>query len=311
MPGSAGEQSVQTGGGLHSMTGFASAAGAFDDWRFTLEIRSVNGRGLDMRIRTPDWIDGLEAELRKTVQSSVSRGNVTVSARVAREAIASAASLNDAALSGVLDALKTIHARGKAIGLDIATPDAAQIAGLRGVMEVGDTNVEETKALREAIARQFLELMADFNADRRREGDALASVLAGQLDTIEALQSEAVGHLGDRAEAQRQAMERSLARLLDAAEAPDEARLLQELALIAVKTDVAEELDRLEVHIAAARDLLNGPGPVGRKFDFLMQEFNREANTLCSKAQSAELTGIGLNLKTVIDQMREQVQNLE
>ena len=139
----------------------------------------------------------------------------------------------------------------------------------------------------------------------------MSEILTGQIAEISRLRDAALAALGDRTEAQKAALERNLAKLLDAGDMPDETRLAQELALIAVKTDVSEEVDRLAAHVEGARALLAETGPVGRKLDFLMQEFNREANTLCSKAQSGDLTRIGLDLKTVIDQMREQVQNVE
>ena len=298
--------------GLMSMTGFASEAGAFGDWSWVAEIRSVNGRGLDLRLRLPDWIEGLEPEVRKLFQARLQRGNVTVGLKIQRAADASGLVLNVEALAGALDALAAIRAAAKAKGVDVDRPSAAEIASMRGVLDVSDAGgTEDTTALRAAVLESLSHALAAFEADRGREGGELARVLTEQIDRVESLTSDAAAALGDRESAARAGMQRALARLLDATDIPDEARLLQELALIAVKNDVTEELDRLAAHIAAARDLMGAKPPVGRKFDFLMQEFNREANTLCSKAQSKELTAIGLDLKAVIDQMREQVQNIE
>jgi uncharacterized protein (TIGR00255 family) len=187
---------------------------------------------------------------------------------------------------------------------------AADLAGMRGVLEAGAGD-DDTAPLLSALTAQLPELLASFNDMRAREGAALADVLADQVARIEALTAEATALVDARAEAQSETLRTALARVMENTDGADEDRVAQELALIAVKTDVREELDRLVAHVAAARDLLQGDAPRGRKLDFLMQEFNREANTLCSKAQFAELTRIGLDLKAVIDQMREQVQNVE
>ena len=293
------------------MTGFGGAAGSAGMWTVSLDIRSVNGRGLDMRLRAPDWIDGLEAELRKKVQAAVSRGSVTLSVRVSREEGQAASTINAEGLRAVLAALAEIENAAADAGLSLSPTSAADIATMRGVMDTGDEARLDTKSLARAIQSLADEAIAAFDADRAREGAALAAILSGQIDEVVRLTGLASEALGDRTEAQRAALARNLARLLDASDLPDEQRLQQELALIAVKSDVTEEIDRLAAHVAAARDLLASSGPVGRKLDFLMQEFNREANTLCSKAGSSALTAIGLDLKTVIDQMREQVQNVE
>ncbi|MBT8415065.1 MAG: YicC family protein [Boseongicola sp.] len=293
------------------MTGFGALKGVSGDWSFSGDIRAVNGRGLDMRFRAPDWIEGLEPVLRKAVQGHVSRGSVTVSIRVTRDEAAPTLALNAAQFQATLELLSEIEAGASAQGLALVPTKASDIAAMRGVVEQRDAGSGDTAALRGAIAAAFDAALTAFDEDRAREGAALSAVLLQQLDEVERLQGLAADAAGARADAARAGMERNLARLLEATEVPDEARLMQELALIAVKTDVTEELDRLTAHVAAARDLLKVQGPVGRKLDFLMQEFNREANTLCSKAQSSALTSVGLDLKAVIDQMREQVQNIE
>ncbi|NNE79694.1 MAG: YicC family protein [Silicimonas sp.] len=294
------------------MTGFASVRGEHEGWTWVSEIRSVNGRGLDLRLRVPDWIEGLEPELRKRLQARLSRGNVTVGIKVQRDDSAGGARVNDAGLEAALAALGAIQKAAKSADLSLRKTSAADIAAMRGVMEIGEVgSSEDITGLRTALLENFMSALEAFEGDRAREGATLASVLGDQIGRIETLSAEAASALGDREAAARAGIERALARLLEVHEAPDEARLLQELALIAVKNDVTEELDRLASHVAAARDLLAASGPVGRKLDFLMQEFNREANTLCSKAQSKELTAIGLDLKAVIDQMREQVANIE
>ncbi len=295
---------------VHSMTGFASVQGHLENWVWSTDIRAVNGRTLDLRFRLPD-IEGLEPDLRKRMQARLGRGNVTVQIKLQREEGTADTAINPAALSAALKVLADVTETARAAGFDLDPMTAADIAGMRSVVETTDATPKETKALRAEIIESLERGLDEFIADRAREGAALAAVLTGQIDQIAALTGAAEEAVGDREAAQKANIERALAKLLDATELPDESRLQQELALIAVKTDITEELDRLRAHIDAARELLATEGPVGRKLDFLMQEFNREANTLCSKAQSTALTSIGLDLKTVIDQMREQVQNIE
>ena len=295
---------------LSSMTGFASAQGAREGWTWSVDMRSVNGRGLDIRYRLPDWVDGLEPELRKVMQGRLGRGSVNVGVRMQRDEASAGISLNTGALAHSLNILAEIEHAAQDHGLGLRKTSAADIAALRGVLESSETS-PDTTALRGAIVETAKSCLDDFIADRDREGRAIAKVIAVQIDRMEALVADARVAVGDREQATREAMERAVARLLDVKEVPDEARLVQELALIAVKNDVTEEIDRLGAHIDASRELMQESGAVGRKFDFLMQEFNREANTLCSKSQSVALTGIGLDLKALIDQMREQVQNIE
>ncbi len=293
-----------------SMTGFAAVQGSFDGFSWSADIRAVNGRSLDLRLRLPE-IAGLEPELRKLLQARLGRGNVTVQVKLARDEGGPQVTLNPDALSDALHILSDIANTARAAGLEVQPVSASDIATMRGVLEVTDTANADTSVLMKPVFESLTECLDAFIADRAREGAALAAVLGDQIDEIERLTQAAADTLGDREAAQKANMERALTRLMDTGDMPDEARLAQELALIAVKTDVAEELDRLRAHIDAARELLVVEGPVGRKLDFLMQEFNREANTLCSKAQSKAFTAIGLDLKTVIDQMREQVQNIE
>lgn len=292
------------------MTGFAARKGQAAGAGWVWDLRGVNGKGLDLRLRVPDWIDGLEPALRAELGKALGRGNISLTLRVTREAAegAEALRLNQAALRAVLGALATVQVAARDTGVALAAPSAAEVLSQRGVVEAGATD-DDTAPLRAALLADLPPLLADFVASRAAEGAALAQVIAGQIDRIAALRAAALEQVATRGAAQADTLKAQMAKLLEAE--PDPARLAQELALIAVKTDVTEELDRLDAHVAAARALLAEPGPVGRKFDFLMQEFMREANTLCSKAQDIGLTRIGLDLKTVIDQMREQVQNVE
>jgi len=294
------------------MTGFASARGEGHGFAWAWEIRAVNARGRDIRLRLPDWIEGLEAALRPLVQGAVARGAVTVSLKLQREAEAAARLAPDPELlHQVLATLKAIEQEAAARhDLRLAPTSAAQILDLRAFAESARPEADSAP-LRAALVGQFPALLEAFDTMRAAEGAALARVIGAQLDTIAALTDRAARAAEARKEKMAQTLRENLARVLDNSEGADPDRVAQELALIAVKADVTEEIDRLRAHVDAARALLEADGPVGRKLDFLTQEFNREANTLCAKAQSVELTRIGLDLKAVIDQMREQVQNVE
>ncbi|WP_432450052.1 YicC/YloC family endoribonuclease [Aliiroseovarius marinus] len=295
----------------NSMTGYASATGALEGFSWTWDLRAVNARGLDLRLRLPDWIEGLEDATRKALKAKVARGNVSLSLKLTRADVTGMPSLNPDALARALAQLSSVAAEAKAQGLPVAPISPADIAQMRGVIDVDSAAEVDHAPLARALIAQLPELVSAFCDARAEEGAAMGRVLSGQVDEVERLVAEAEALLSDRDTAQATALREALARVMDNTDGADPDRVAQELAVIAVKTDVREELDRLAAHIAAARSLLAAEGAIGRKFDFLMQEFNREANTLCSKAQFNALTAIGLDLKHVIDQMREQVQNVE
>ena len=294
----------------HSMTGFAAQSGEFAGMRWLWEVRGVNGKGLDLRLRLPEWIEGLEPAVRAAIGARVARGNVQVTLKLQSGGDEGACDLDEAVLGRILPALRRIEAQAAAQGLVLRSSSAAEIIALRGVLATG-TTVSDVAALREALMANFQSAMDQFAAMREGEGAALATVLAAQLDEISRLTRSAAEAVEARRDDQANKLALALARVGDAAPGMDPTRVAQELALIAVKSDVTEELDRLEAHVGAARELLAAEGAVGRKLDFLMQEFNREANTLCAKSAFAALTQIGLTLKTVIYQMCEQVQNVE
>lgn len=295
---------------IRSMTGFASASGALEGWSWSWELRGVNGKGLDLRLRVPDWVEGLEVALRKQVTAEVARGSITCNLRIASAENDGTLQVNTAQVDTLLAALHGIEARAMDAGVSLAPSRASDILTMRGVLEQSD-QAQDIDALREALLAEFPAVLEDFNAMRRQEGAALADVMQDQLNEVETLAAKAAALADARKEDTAANLRRNLARVMNNSEGADADRVAQELALIAVKADVTEEIDRLAAHVAAARALIGQGGPVGRKLDFLMQEFNREANTLCSKAQSTELTTVGLALKAVIDQMREQVQNVE
>jgi uncharacterized protein (TIGR00255 family) len=295
---------------LRSMTGFASATGSQPPHAWKWDLRAVNGKGQDLRLRVPDWIPGLEIALRRKLATATARGNISLSLRFSREETGSALRLNEAQAASVIAALTRIETLALEAGLSLAPSRAADIASLRGVLDTG-AEEDDSAALAEQLLAEADALIAAFNEMRGSEGAAIASILSGQLAEIEGLTAQARALASERGEEASSILRRNLSRVMDNAEAVDATRIAHELALIAVKADVTEEIDRLAAHVEAAKALVTQGGPVGRKLDFLMQEFNREANTLCSKAQSVELTRCGLALKTVIDQMREQVQNVE
>ncbi len=295
---------------IKSMTGFASAKGAQAPFAWGWELRSVNSKGLDLRLRVPDWVSGLEAGLRTQLGKSIQRGSVTLSLRVSRDDTGGELKLNEGALDAVLTALADVEAEALDRGVTLAPSKASDLLALRGVMEAG-SDEDDTAALAKALLSEAEGLIADFVRMRSDEGTALDTVLRDQLSQIAQLTEEAATLAAARKEDMASALKNNLARVLDNTDGADPQRVAQELALIAVKADVTEEIDRLHAHIKAAYALLETDGAVGRKLDFLMQEFNREANTLCSKSQSTDLTAVGLSLKAVIDQMREQVQNVE
>lgn len=300
---------------VNSMTAFAGGSGQGAGHGWSWDLRGLNGKGLELRLRVPDWVEGLEPALRTRLGGALARGSVTLAVRIVPLAPSGAAGLDPAGLDRALSLVAAVDKAAAGRGMALRPPAATEILALPGVLAAGAAAPDEAAtgngALREALLADLDGLMARFVAMRAAEGRALAAVIAGQIDRIEALTAAAAAAAAARAEPARAALSAALARVLETTEAVDAARLAQELALIAVKADVTEEIDRLGAHVVAARALLAEPGPVGRKFEFLTQEFNREANTLCSKSQDVALTRIGLDLKAVIDQMREQVQNVE
>lgn len=294
---------------LASMTGFARVEGSEGDTRWTWELRSVNGKNLDLRLRLPTGMEELEGELKARAARVLSRGNVSANLSLQRAQGEAVLSVNEAALEAVLRAIQVLHRR---------MPDAAPatldgILAHKGVLELKEPEEDEAaqQALLRAVAASFdvaLSALADMRA---LEGESIALVLSAHLDTIEAATRAAEALPARQTEAIKARLKALVEELVDAVPALDPQRLAQEAALLATKADVREELDRLAAHVSAARKLIADGGPIGRKLDFLAQEFNREANTLCSKSNDVALTSIGLELKAVIDQLREQVQNLE
>ena len=295
---------------LQSMTGFASVSGQTDGVEWAWEARSVNARGLDLRARLPEGLEGLEARARSEGAKQFKRGNISYSLKMQRPEGNGLAQLNSGALDVMIEATKSARDAALAAGLDLAPVTACDILGLRGVLDHG-RRAENSKALEEAVNAGLTDMFLALKASRANEGKALKTILTTQIDQISALLEDARKSDTVRSARTGDILRARVEALLADTKIVDEARLAQELATLAVKADITEEVDRLEAHIASAYALLTENGPVGRKLDFLMQEFNREANTLCSKSGDTALTVAGLELKVVIDQMREQVQNVE
>ena len=300
---------------MHSMTGFASRTGSVQfesailDWEW--ELRAVNGRGLDLRLRLPEGVGYIEKPLRDMLSAQIARGNVSLSLRLRLAHADAVAQIDIAALRGLLSALDQVGTEAQKAGVLLQAPSGLDLLGWRGVQPSGPNLATIATGQMEAILMaEAAPLIAEFNRMRAQEGQALARVIGAQLDAVADLVAQARALVAQRGAALQAQFHKALSAVTEATEA-DPQRIAQELALLAVKADLTEELDRLEAHCAAGRALVQASGPVGRKLDFLTQEFNREANTLCSKAQHLEMTRIGLDLKTVIDQMREQVQNVE
>jgi uncharacterized protein (TIGR00255 family) len=292
-------------GQISGMTGFGRAEGASGDWSWTVEARSVNGRGLEVRFRGPPAFEGLERHAKAAAQARFSRGQVTVGVQARRAEGEAAVRVNQPVLARYLALANQLAEEG-------ATPPSADgLLALRGVLEAPeDDEAPEARAPIESAMAASVDAALDALAEARgREGAQLLPVITGFVDRIERLVATAEAEAQAQVEAIRDRFARRIRELAPDAPALDE-RIFLEAAALATKADVREELDRLTAHLASARALVAAP-PAGRKLDFLMQEFMREANTLCSKSATVALTAVGLELKAVIEQLREQVQNVE
>jgi uncharacterized protein (TIGR00255 family) len=300
---------MSSAGVVASMTGFARAEVGEGERRWSWEIRSVNGRTLDLRLRLPPGLEALEPLLRQAVPERCRRGNVSVQLEGARQGQPQARyRVNRAALEQVIHAVRDLVGQ-----VEAERPRLDGLLALPGVVE--RIEEEESEAQREArlalLMAGFAEALDSLARMRAEEGARLARVVLDQLGEIESLVERARGLAAAQPEAQRVRFHQQVSELLTQVPTLSEDRLAQEFALLIAKSDVREELDRLAAHIEAARLLVKSGGPIGRKLDFLCQELNREANTICSKSADLDLTGVGLDLKAVVEQLREQVQNIE
>lgn len=293
---------------MQSMTGFARASISTGNTNIVWEVRSVNGRNLDIRFRSTMALDTIEYDLKKTAGEFFSRGNIGCSLNVTFEAGNNHPTLNKDHLAWVLKLSDDLE---KNYGLQ--KPSIDGLLGVKGIVQYGAPENEtiENNELKTAIVNSFAKALQELKSAREEEGANLNKILSTQIDTIEKLVSEARNDPARSQEAIKQRIKVLVDSLLEASDKLDPQRLNMEAVLIATKVDIQEELDRLDAHVESARYLLTLNEPIGRRLDFLAQEFNREANTLCSKAHTASLSAVGLALKAVIDQMREQIQNVE
>lgn len=291
-----------------SMTGFARFEGETGDVGYIWELRSVNGKGLEIRLRLPQGFEMLEPEIRRMAGTRLSRGNVQVSLQIRRSDDAPVFVVNQHMLAQVLRLCRDLVEQGSA-----ALPTADGLLAIKGIVEPAENGassklVEETQR---DILQGFAIAVGRLVLAREEEGAALKAVLSARLEEIAILTERAEEDPARTPEAIRRRLSAQVQELLHGSERLDVQRLHQEAALLAAKADIREEIDRLRAHLGAARALLEEGGPIGRRLDFLSQEFNRESNTICSKSTATSLTAIGLELKVVVDQFKEQVQNIE
>ena len=293
---------------LSSMTGFARSHGASGPYAFEWELKSVNAKGFDLRVRLPQGWDELEAHAKKRAGEMLARGTVYANFNLKRSDALSTVRINEEVLTSVLKVATQLAGK-----IDAVAPSIDGLLAIKGVIEVvePESNEDEDKAAKLAAAKAFDEALASLVEMRQREGIALGQILSQRMDEIERLAGKAEAAPGRKPEAVRARLAEQVALLLQASDRFDADRLTQEALLIAAKADIREELDRIASHIAQARELIGKGGPIGRKLDFLAQEFHREVNTCCSKSNDVELTNTGLEMKSVVEQFREQVQNLE
>ncbi len=293
---------------IQSMTGFAREEGAFEAYSWRWELRSVNNRGLDVRVRLPSGMESFEIRVRDSVSKRFKRGSFNISLNLTETPGLVGYRLNEALLDRVIAIAEEVRARTGG-----AAPTAEGLLRLRGVLEPEEpaSDDESRTRLENAMAESLGAALGNVALARAEEGARLAGVLRAFLDEIADLAARARGLAATQPEAIGARIRTQIEELLGGETAVSEERLAQEIALVVGKADVREEIDRLDAHAAQARELLDAGGAIGRRLDFLSQEFNRESNTLCSKAQDLELTRTGLDLKAAIEQFREQVQNIE
>lgn len=293
---------------LSSMTGFARSHGASGPYAFEWELKSVNAKGFDLRTRLPAGWDDIEATIRKRAAQVLSRGTVYANLTVKRSNAASLVRVNEQVLASLLKVTQDLCGK-----IDALAPSIDGLLSIKGVMEVVEPELDDAEehAAKIAVAETFEQALRSLMDMREREGTALGRVLMQRMDEIERLAHRAEAAPGRQPGAVKARLAEQITALLDTSDRFDQDRLHQEAILIATKADIREELDRIASHISQTRELIGRGGPIGRKLDFLAQEFNREVNTCCSKSNDLELTNVGLELKNAVEQFREQVQNLE
>ncbi len=293
---------------LSSMTGFARGHGVCGSYSWAWEIKSVNGKGLDLRLRLPPGWDAIEVPVRTRAAEALARGSVQANLTIDRSGALPVVRVNVAVLDAILAAMKQLAPK-----IEASPPSLDGLLALKGVIEIGDLEEreDERRNAEAAVTAGFSEVIGALGEMRRHEGAVLSQLLSARLSEIAALAKRAEHAPGRRPDAIRARLAEQVAALLAQSDRFDPDRLHQEAVMIATKADVREELDRLAAHVGQVQHLIGQGGPIGRRLDFLAQELNREANTLCAKANNVELANIGLELKAAVEQFREQVQNVE
>ncbi|MEZ5756825.1 MAG: YicC/YloC family endoribonuclease [Emcibacteraceae bacterium] len=293
---------------ISSMTGFGRAEGHFENYSWVWEIRSVNGKTIDIRYRIPPGLDDLDQYIKTTLKNALSRGSLNISLQLQKDVSNPEVRVNEEAL----DKLVTV-AKSAAKKHDLAMPSIDRLLSIRDIVEIADLEEDEEllNARDEQLKATFILALDGLKKSRLHEGEATFKMLSATLDEIEILLQKAIDVAATQPKSIKEKLEEKVSALFDNNQGIDPDRLAQEIILLVTKADVKEETDRLNAHIASARKLIKEQGAVGRNLEFLSQEFNRETNTLCSKSSDITLTNIGLALKAAIDQFREQVLNVE
>lgn len=293
---------------LSSMTGFGRAEGHYEHYSWVWEIRSVNGKGLDVRMRIPPGLDAFDQFIKTTIKKEITRGSINVLLQLSKEETDTDVKVNDAALDKLIGVAKKAS-----VDHDLPMPSLDSLLSIRDVVEITPTedNENQISERNDILKKSFIEALSGLKSSRQEEGLATRKMLSDVIDQVENLLNQAEKIANNQPSLLKEKYEEKVNALFDNKQGIDKDRLAQEIVLLATKADTKEETDRLRAHIASARTMLDAKGTIGRKMDFLTQEFNREANTLCSKSSDIALTNIGLSLKTAIDQIREQVQNVE
>lgn len=293
---------------LSSMTGFARSHGTSGPYSFEWELKSVNAKGLDFRMRLPPGWDEIEPVARKRATEVLSRGTVYANLTMKRTGTVTSVRINEDILASILSVASDLSKKTGA-----APPSVDGLLAIKGVIEVAEPESDEAEmqAAKAAVAAGFEQALLSLIDMRKREGISLKQILVQRIDEIERLAGKAEAAPGRKPDAIRARLAEQIAILLEASDRFDSERLNQEALMMATKADIREELDRIASHVAQARELLGKGGAIGRRLDFLAQEFNREVNTCCSKSNDLELTNTGLEMKNLVEQFREQVQNLE
>jgi uncharacterized protein (TIGR00255 family) len=293
---------------LSSMTGFARSHGSSGPYAFEWELKSVNAKGFDLRVRLPPGWDDLEAFAKKRAADVLSRGTVYANLNLKRTNAISTVRINEDVLGSIVKVAGVLAGK-----IDAVAPSIDGLLAIKGVIELvePETNEAEDEAAKAAASAAFDQALVELVEMRQREGLTLGQILSQRMEEIECLARRAEAAPGRKPDAIRARLAEQIAALLETSDRFDPDRLNQEALLLAAKADIREELDRIASHVSQARDLIGKGGPIGRRLDFLAQEFNREVNTCCSKSNDLELTQTGLEMKNVVEQFREQVQNLE